>query len=247
MKFLAPAFLVLFFGSCCSTFAQEGFELPNDADTPVFTMEFVRVGKAGEVKKGNPYIQVLADGRVLKRSNTHGAPPFEIQLSEEELNDFLSKCIDEYNFYEIDGGRIAKEMVEQDAVKPRPRMADGATVEMSILLGRGGHSYQIYNAKHVAKQYREIEALQNAVAIENLVRRMGHYAIAGGQENLEHALEEINKALKADGRQTMAMNALSYCLDRNGMIEIVFTQGIATGKFTIDGDRETVKISFLRK
>ena len=76
---------------------------------------------------------------------------------------------------------------------------------------------------------------------------MGHYAIAGGQENLEHALEEINKALKADGRQTMAMNALSYCLDRNGMIEIVFTQGIATGKFTIDGDRETVKISFLRK
>ena len=137
MKFLAPALLVLFFGSCCSTFAQEGFELPNDADTPVFTMEFVRVGKAGEVKKGNPYIQVLADGRVLKRSNTHGAPPFEIQLSEEELNDFLSKCIDEYNFYEIDGGRIAKEMVEQDAVKPRPRMADGATVEMSILLGRG--------------------------------------------------------------------------------------------------------------
>ena len=242
MKFLTPVLLVLFFGSFYSATAQEGFELPNDADTPVFSMEFVY----GE-KVGKPYIQVLADGRVLKSSNTRGDQPFEIQLSEEELNDFLNKCINEYNFYEIDGGQIAKEIVEANADKPRPRMADGPTVQMSMLLGRGGHSYQIYNTKYVAKQYRDIEALQNAVAIENLVRRMGHFAIAGGQANLEHALELVNEALEAKGREPMAIDALSSCFDRNGVVEIVFIQGLAVGKCTIDGDRETVKISFLKK
>ena len=256
MRLLTSIFLALFFGICCSAVAQEGFELPAEGDTPIFTMEFGTAGlrmprknplPADWVKK--PYLQIFADGRVLNSPNAPEYPAYEIQLNEEELNAFLDKVVNELNFYEIDLEKIAKEKAEANkgGVGIAPRMADAPGITFSMELGRGSHSYQTSSAKSSARHYPNIEALQNIVAIENAARQMVFVAIAGGQANVEHALELVNEALEAKGREPMAIDALSSCFDRNGVVEISFIQGIVCGKFTVDGDRETVKISFLRK
>ena len=268
MRLLTSIFLALFFGICCSAVAQEGFELPAEGDTPIFTMEFGTAGlrmprknplPADWVKK--PYLQIFADGRVLKSPNAPEYPAYEIQLNEEELNAFLDKVVNEHKFYEIDLDEIAKEKAEaakgKGGIGIAPRMADAPGITFSMELGRGSHSYQTSSAKSSARLYPNIEALQNIVAIENAARRMVFVAVAGGFDNLERALEKVNEGLEAEGHEPMTMDLLVGCRKRKGVTTITFSrktrnaqdrrQHWVNGSFIIDGDDESVKVSSSKK
>lgn len=256
MRLFVPVVMTLCLCICCSAFAQEDFELPNDETTPVFSMEYVggmRAPRRNPLPEGwekKPYLQIFADGRIVNSPNAPEYPAYEIQLNEAELNEILSQIVTENKFYEIDVEQIKK---EQAAAGRRAIIADAPALKFSMELGRGTHSFRFMTPSSSATQHPNIEALQHVAAIEKIGKRLVAVAIGGGYENIERALGKVNEDLEKDGIDPLTMDDLSYCRERDGVISITFNKKFylpngrwrdyVTGTFTIDGDDESVKIT----
>ena len=210
-----------------------------------------------------PSLQVFADGRVVNNPSSPKGETYEFQLTEKQLNTFLTQVVIENKFYELNNDEITKEMKLADqrvtevhpSVKriPRRRVADAPSTVISMGLTRGSNSVSLYASSTIKKSHPKIESIQRFAKIEKIAKLLVHVAVAGGYEKVERAMLKVNKRLQEKGLQSMTLQDLQSCRQKNDKLTIRFNKKFyeengswrdwINAKFIIiDGDDEAVEI-----
>lgn len=119
-----------------------------------------------------PSLQVFADGRVVNNPSSPKGETYEFQLTEKQLNTFLTQVVIENKFYELNNDEITKEMKLADqrvtevhpSVKriPRRRVADAPSTVISMGLTRGSNSVSLYASSTIKSRTQKLKAYRDS-------------------------------------------------------------------------------------
>lgn len=151
--------------------ATNSYQLPADEKTVILRYE--SLGSLLPKQNMQPLLTVFANGE-LDISNTWPERPLHPrQLSAVELQQLLYDIIAERHFLTIDSDAIKKEI--DDLSKRNGRIfaiADAPTTVITLNLPEHNRRIAVYAAESAARQFPEIEGLQDLLAIQNRLKTL---------------------------------------------------------------------------
>jgi hypothetical protein len=198
------------------------YKLPEDPRAAVLVMD----SKGGMLRRVDktPMLTVLADGTVQLASPYGMRKAMEVTISKDELQALLAIVLHTHNFEKVDPAKINQEMMQ---AKKMLHVADAATSRVKVDLPGHSHEASMYAVGIMARQFPDIQSLQDFDAILKHLRVFTSRIYAGGEKGIAQRLAVINKALLAEHEQARPLSPgdmTSATVFQDGTLQIIFNR-----------------------
>lgn len=201
----------------------QAIQLPMDKDDPVFEYDskggFTVAPPPGF--KPTPMLRVFADGKVITGLRP-GMQSGTQMLSENELNQFLHRIVNQHEFYSVSENEIKRTLMEDGL---QPMIADASTSVFKANLQRGTHEVSIYALQYTAQRQGDIPGLNSLLEIEKLARDMIAKTIVASEPKIDLLLKTINqqRTEKFPESEPFDLNDIRYAARfENGSVDYMF-------------------------
>ncbi|MFO0825543.1 MAG: carboxypeptidase-like regulatory domain-containing protein [Gemmataceae bacterium] len=145
--------------------------LPKDPNAVVVRLDYVG-GYTPPRKTNDPYLEILADGRVTLTDPFGSKSTVRTKISHENLLNFVTFAVKENHFFELDSAAIRQTIQAEVKKKKVPTVTDLPTTVITIRTADRSHEVRCYAPDFYAGQLPDLKDLQRLEAVH---RRLAKY------------------------------------------------------------------------
>ncbi|MCE9568082.1 MAG: carboxypeptidase-like regulatory domain-containing protein [Planctomycetes bacterium] len=140
--------------------------LPKDPNAVVIRLDYVG-GYTPPRKTANPYLEILADGRVTLTDPFGSKPTVRAKLTPANVLDFVAFAVNENHFFEMNSTAIERAIQVEVKKKKLPTVTDLQTLVITVRSADGVHEVRCYAPQFYAEQLPDLKPLQQLQAIHH--------------------------------------------------------------------------------
>lgn len=145
---------------------KPALSLPKDPNAVVVRLDYLG-GYTPPRKTNDPYLEILADGRVTLTDPFGKRPTVRGRLTPTNLLEFLAFAVSENGYFDLDSGSMERSIQAELKRKKVPTITDMPTTVLTIRTAEGSREVRCYAPEFYAEHLPELKALQQFQAVHH--------------------------------------------------------------------------------